>query len=283
MQRRKKTGRVLLILLGSLLVIGIVGALAMPTILQSAGLHPDYEGQRFLLPEGRALIIATNHDQLGDSGEETGVFASELTAPYYEFRDGGMTVDVASIKGGTIPFDPASFRRLMRTHYDDTFQSDADLQAKVGNSLAIAEVDFSEYDIVFFAGGWGAAYDLGFSEPLGEKVTEAWAAGAVVGGVCHGPLGLLKAFDESGSPLVKGRRVTAVTDKQVEELNITMTPQHPERELRAAGAEFEGKTAFRDFFATHTVVDGRLVTGQNQNSGAEVANLMMKVAGGTPR
>jgi putative intracellular protease/amidase len=77
--------------------------------------------------------------------------------------------------------------------------------------------------------------------------------------------------------------LTAVTDKQVEELGITMTPQHPERELRAAGAAFESATAFRDLFANHVVTDGRLVTGQNQNAGAEVANKMMQVAGGIRR
>jgi putative intracellular protease/amidase len=74
--------------------------------------------------------------------------------------------------------------------------------------------------------------------------------------------------------------LTAVTDKQVKELGISVTPQHPERELRAAGAVFEGRTAFRDFFADLTVVDGRLVTGQNQNAGPEVAQKMMQVAGG---
>jgi len=31
------------------------------------------------------------------------------------------------------------------------------------------------------------------------------------------------------------------------------------------------------------VIDGRIVTGQNQNAGAEVANQMMKVAGGNRR
>ena len=42
------------------------------------------------------------------------------------------------------------------------------------------------------------------------------------------------AKDEKGNPLVKDRRLTAVTDKQIRELRITKTPQHPERELRAA-------------------------------------------------
>jgi putative intracellular protease/amidase len=114
-------------------------------------------------------------------------------------------------------------------------------------------------------------------------MSEGYAGGAVVGGVCHGPLGLLKAVDENGNPLVEGRRIVAVTDKQVDELGINITPQHPETELRKAGANFESSTAFRDFFASHTVVDGRLVTGQNQNDGAEVAHLMMQVAGGTRR
>ena len=111
---------------------------------------------------------------------------------------------------------------------------------------------------------------------LGEKITQAWAQGKIVGGVCHGPLGLLKARDETGAPLVEGRRLTAVSDRQVAELGITETPMHPERDLRAAGAVYESSTAFRDFFASHVTVDGRLVTGQNQNDGTAVAQQMMK-------
>jgi putative intracellular protease/amidase len=247
------------------------------------GLHPEYRGQRYQLPEGKALIICTSQDRLGEDGDPTGVWGSELTAPYYEFRDSRMDVDVASIKGGRIPIDPKSMGYLTRTEYDARYLSDPELQEKVANSLLIDDIDFTRYDVIYLAGGWGAAYDLGFSKVLGRKITEAYAAGKVVGGVCHGPLGLLLARDENGRPLVEGRRMTAVTDKQVEELGITMTPQHPERELRAAGALFESATAFRDVFAHHVVTDGRLVTGQNQNAGAEVANKMMLAAGGNRR
>jgi hypothetical protein len=49
------------------------------------------------------------------------------------------------------------------------------------------------------------------------------------------------------------------------------------RHLRAAGARFESSTRFRDIFASHVTVDGRLVTGQNQNDGAETADRMMQV------
>ena len=113
---------------------------------------------------------------------------------------------------------------------------------------------------------------------LGRKISEAYAAGAILGSVCHGALGFLRATDEAGAPLVKGRRMTGVTDKQVEELGITITPQHPERELRQAGALFESRTAFKDMFANLTVVDGRVVTGQNQNAGAETAQKMIALA-----
>jgi putative intracellular protease/amidase len=280
---RKRVVTAILVAVGGLLIVGVVGVLAMPAIMHGLGLHPDYTGQRYLLPEGKALIIATNHDQLGEDGRETGVFGSELTAPYYEFLDARMQVDVASIEGGEIPWDPWSLQRALKTEYDDRYLADPVLQSKVEDSLSIHDLDLTEYDIVYLAGGWGAAYDLGYSEELGRKMSEAYAAGAVVGGICHGPLGLLLATDENGEPLVDGRRITAVTDKQVEELGISITPMHPERELRAAGALFESETAFQDIFANHVVVDGRIVTGQNQNAGPEVANLMIKGAGGTRR
>ena len=73
-----------------------------------------------------------------------------------------------------------------------------------------------------------------------------------------------------------------VGQRQVAQLGISMTPQHPERELRAAGALFESARAPLDLFADHTVVDGRLVTGQNQNAGTETAQKMLRAAGGTP-
>lgn len=259
---------------------GVLVVTALPAVLQSLARHPEFEGQRHLLPDGRALIIATSHDRLGEGGAATGVAASELTAPYYKFKGGWVGVDIASIRGVKIPFDPVTPSRFIRTPYDERFLDDPLPQRKVRNSMRI---DFKRYDVIHLAGGWGAAFDLAQSEPLGQRITEAWAAGKVVGGTCHGPLGLLRAKDENGQPLVRGRRVTGVTNKQVSELDISITPMHPERELRAAGAVLESATAFRDFFANHVAVDGRLVTGQNQNAGAEVANLMMKAAGGTRR
>ena len=245
-------------------------------VLQRAGLHQDSSSvQPFDLTGRRALIIATNHGSLG-VGRPTGVFASELTVPYYEFLDAGMTVTVTSPVGGEIPVDPLSLKPAIRTSADDRMLSDPALKAALSSSSALGDLDISQFEIVYLAGGWGAAFDLGTSSVVGEQVTKANANGAVLGGVCHGPLGLLHAKNSDGTPLVAGRRLTAVTDKQVRELGITSTPQHPERELRAAGAVFESKQRRRDFLANHWVIDGNLVTGQNQNAAHKVAQLMLE-------
>jgi hypothetical protein len=73
--------------------------------------------------------------------------------------------------------------------------------------------------------------------------------------------------------------MTGVTDKQIKQLGIEITPLHPETELRKAGAIFESQTKFIDFFATHVAVDDeqRFITGQNQNSGLEAAHTIMGV------
>lgn len=267
----------------SILLGGLFVWLGLPMLLRTLGLHPHYSGPVYSLPGKRALVITTSQATLGEGGKATGVFGSELTAPYYAFLDAGMQVDIASIKGGAVPIEPDSFLWLLAAPSDKRYLKDPQARAKVQASLPIDTLDLGQYEIIFLAGGWGAAYDLGTSARLGEQITQAWSAGRVIGGVCHGPLGLLLAKDVNGAPLVQGKRLTAVTDRQVKQLGITQTPQHPERELRAAGALFESRSALLDPFANHTTVDGRLVTGQNQNAGVETAQTMLRVAGGIPR
>ena len=271
------------------LAIGLAAiiTIALPTILHQAGIHPEYSGATTDLPGKRALIITTSHAVLNAPGETTGnatgVLASEMTHPYYTFVDGGMKVDIASIQGGEIPVDPQSFLRLIRSPEDDRYLADSAFQDQVKNSFKIDDVDISQYDIVFLSGGWGAAYDLGQSEVLGEKISQAYYSERVpvIGGVCHGVLGLIQAQDQTGNLLIAGRKMTGVTDRQIKQLDITITPLHPEAELRKAGVIYESSTALIDFFATHVTVDDeqRFVTGQNQNSGLETSHSMMAILG----
>jgi putative intracellular protease/amidase len=170
---------------------------------------------------------------------------------------------------------------MIRSPEDDRYLNDAIAQAKVKNSIPIRDVDIDQYDIVFISGGWGAAYDLAQSPMLAAKVSDSYYGdkAAMIGGVCHGVLGLVNALDRDGKLLIAGRRMTGVTDKQIKELGIELTPLHPETELRKAGVVFESQTAFRDIFATHVSIDDeqRFVTGQNQNSGLETAHNMMRI------
>jgi arylsulfatase A-like enzyme/putative intracellular protease/amidase len=251
-------------------------ALALRRLVQRFGMHPDdpEADPTLARPGRRALVVATNHGVL-DVGRPTGVFASELTVPYYAFRDAGMAVDVASPAGGTIPVDPMSLKPVLRCAADDRFLADPVLREQVTHSLAIGDVDVADYDLVYLAGGWGAAFDFGTSDDLARQVGRAHDLGLPIGGVCHGPLGLRNATTADGRPVVEGRRVSCVTDKQVQELGIASTPQHPETELRAKGAVIEVRHRFRDPFANHWVVDGNLVTGQNQNAGPMVARELL--------
>ncbi len=248
------------------------------SLVQKLGMHPaDAAADPGIdLMGRRAVIVCTNQAWL-DIGKPTGVFASEMTVPYYLFTDAGMDVDIASPAGGVVPVDPISLKPVLRSAHDDRFLVDDELRAKVTDSLAVAGLDMADYDLVYLAGGWGAAFDFGFSEPLADQVTRANQLGKVIGGICHGPLGLRNAKGVDGEPLVQGRRISAVTDKQVGELGIDSTPHHPETELRAMGALFESTTRFRDPLANHWVVDGDLVTGQNQNAGPMVAREMMQL------
>ena len=270
--------KILLIIISFVIVI----ALALPSILNLAGLHPKFDGETFNLQGKKALIIATNHGVLNKPGEidgkSTGLFLSELSIPYYDFKKANIKVDIASIKGGKIPLEPVPF--FIETTEDKKFKKDQETMNLLQNSIPIKDIDFTEYDIIFISGGWGAAYDLGFSELLGEKISDAYySSQAIIGGVCHGVLGFINAKNQDGGPLIAGRKMTGVTDKQLKELGIFFTPQHPEEELKKAGVIFQSETAFRDVFATLTVVDDekRFVTGQNQNSGHETAYRIMEI------
>ena len=112
-------------------------------LVQRLGMHPDDPEPAPLAAHGRrALVIATNHDRLAD-GTPTGVYASELTVPYYAFEDAGMYVDVASPLGGRIPVDPLSLKPVLRTEADDRYLGDDVLHSKLEESLAVGDLEMS--------------------------------------------------------------------------------------------------------------------------------------------
>jgi putative intracellular protease/amidase len=202
------------------------------------------------------------------------VTLEEADIPYFIYRDAGLEVDVASIKGGRIPEDGN-----ILSHWDCRLKHDAEAYSQFQHSLAVSDVNFSAYDIVYMAGGWGASWDLPTSEALGKGITEAFLAGKLLGSVCHGGLGFVNARKADGSLLVNGTRMTAVTDRQIDSLSKSKgwhEPHHPEAELRKRGAVYEAHHGIVEITASNVVVDdltsdGRIITGQNQNSACGVA------------
>jgi len=232
----------------------------------------------------RALIVTTSYGEpLQPSGKQSGLTLEEATAPYYTYLDAGCTVDIVSILGGAVPYsteDPNT-PSVVRFLHDD------DAMTKLNNSMIITEVDFADYDLVFMAGGWGAAFDLGYSVDLGTRVAGALEAGApLISSTCHGALGFVQANKTDGTPWVAGLKVTGVTNNQIEQLGIDgETPMHPETELVELGADYQcvhGTNLGGDVCATSTsceLGDGAgpiLFTGQNQNSACAAAQRQLE-------
>lgn len=245
--------------------------------------------ESYLLKGYKALIITTSQSSLDKIdkttgevvkvGKATGVYASEMTEPYYTFLDAQMEVDVASIAGGKIPIEKLSLLPIVRTEDDSRFLDDPVLKDKVNNSISIANIDINEYDIVFLSGGWGAAYDFAQSDALSLLMSQAYASKTILGAVCHGPLGLIGATKPDGSALVENVKMTGVTNKQLKQLMVGDTPKHPETELRNAKAKYEHNSGLIDMFKSHIVVDKEhlIVTGQNQKGGVEAAQSALKL------
>ena len=91
-------------IIATVLILIIVFFISLPTLLNKAGFILIMIVKNIISLEKKAVIISTSHSTLNKPGETTGkltgVFASELTVPYYEFTDSGIEVDIASIKGG---------------------------------------------------------------------------------------------------------------------------------------------------------------------------------------
>jgi putative intracellular protease/amidase len=237
----------------------------------------------------KALIITTSQatlDKVDQStgavikvGKATGVYASEMTEPYYTFADATVEVDIASILGGKIPIEKLSLLPFVRTDEDIRYLKDDILKNKVNNSIPIIDVTIAEYDIIFLSGGWGAAYDFAQSSDLASKISQAYDSKIILGAVCHGPLGFIGATKPDGSPLVENVKLTAVTNKQLKQLMVENTPRHPETELRKANAIYEHKSGLIDMFRSHVVVDTnhQIVTGQNQKGGIEAAQKALEL------
>jgi putative intracellular protease/amidase len=94
-----------------------------------------------------------------------------------------------------------------------------------------------------------------------------------VAAVCHGPAGLLTASRADGSWAFKGRELTGFSNEEETQAGFAgNAPWLLEDRLRISGARYVAKQAW----SPHVVVDGNLVTGQQNYSAGVTADATLK-------
>src|SRR5882757_6059522 len=85
----------------------------------------------------KILIIATSHEQLGNTGRKTGLWLEELAIPYFIFKEAGAVITLASPKGGPIPLDPKSESIIVSTAAIRRFQKDPEAISFLASSISL--------------------------------------------------------------------------------------------------------------------------------------------------
>jgi putative intracellular protease/amidase len=224
----------------------------------------------------KALFIITSN--------ETGAWLSEITHPYWHLTERGIDVDFASPDGGKVVWSPLSDPYGEGSQEPDDlvskgFLSDESLRTRLDNTMKLADVKLDDYEFVHVAGGQGATYDLFPNEDVARALEHFWARDKVVAAICHGAIALGNIPER-----VKGRKVTGYSlegDRALEQFfgSGFLIPHYPQKVLEDVGTEYSSVT----YTDPHVVVDGRLITGQNQQSASEYAiALLHLLAGDSP-
>ncbi|RDH74692.1 type 1 glutamine amidotransferase domain-containing protein [Mycolicibacterium moriokaense] len=211
------------------------------------------------------LFVATNAAVIGPHNRPTGFFFPEIAHPYHELDQSGIAVEFASPLGGKPPEDGFDDSDIVQTSF-----LAGKAYRRLSRSRKLAEVDVLDYDALFVPGGLGPMVDITGNPEVQDTVRRAWDAGLIVSAVCHGPSAFLGVTLEDGTPLVRGRRLTSFTTAEEIPYAGEDVPFDLEEALRAEGALFEQT----DPWQPKLVVDGRLITGQNPQSGTVVGKAL---------
>jgi len=214
----------------------------------------------------KMLIVLTSHSQLGDTDKITGFWLPELTHPYYELKDAGYVIDVASIQGGIAPIDPGSYDD--KDELNNRFLKDAVLMSKVIQSIPIKDIDPSDYSAVIYSGGSGTMWDFPNNEHVNRISKEIYESKGIVSAICHGPAALIDVKLSDGSYLVADKKIASFTNDEEADLEQTeILPFLLQDKLIERGAHH----VYGKSWVENVVVDGQLITGQNPASAKHVA------------
>lgn len=227
----------------------------------------------------KVLMVLTSHDQLGNTGRNTGFWLEELASPYYAFKDAGAEIVLASPKGGQPPLDPKSNEPAFQTDETRRFEADTQATAQLAKTVRLDSVNQAGFDAVFYPGGHGPLWDLAEDKDSAALIESFLAAGKPVALVCHAPGALRHVKTPEGRPLVEGKNVTGFSNSEEAAVELTeVVPFLVEDDLKAKGGLYSRGADW----APYVVSDGLLITGQNPASSAPAAEQLLKqlAAGG---
>ena len=120
-------------------------------------------------------------------------------------------------------------------------------------------------------------WDFANDAELNALIRRMYEGGKLVSAVCHGTAALQNVRLSNGDYLVQGKKGTGFRylDETVAGVK-RFVPYNLEKALKERGMVYSH--AFLPL-AGHTVVDGRLITGQNPNSATETAQAALEVLG----
>lgn len=231
---------------------------------------------------GKILMIASNPSVSKTTGWPIGVWYAELTHPYWVFTEAGYTVDIASLNGGEIKFDgfsdPEDESKYAAFDYISLgFKKDAAKMALAKNTLKLADVHTKDYKAIFVCGGQGPMYTMYKNPEILKFFSDFYQTGKPTAAICHGTCILLDAKLPNGKYLAEGKRWTGFANSEENYadayVGMKIQPFRIEDEARKMpNSKFEVAHMF-DAFA---IRDGNLITGQQQNSGAKAAELVLQ-------
>jgi putative intracellular protease/amidase len=233
----------------------------------------------------RILLIAGNAAVSPVTQWPVGFWWAELTHPYWEFTEAGYTVEIRSPDGGALQADGYSDPEDVSGYSAHDilslgFKRSPSHAALLADTPSIADVDVGAYDALFVTGGQSPMITFRGHAGMQALVARFHEASKVVALVCHATCLLLETRLSGGELLVHGKTWTGFADSEEAYadafVGMRIQPFWIETEARQiAGTNFVVDQRFRPF----AVRDGRLITGQQQFSGAAAARLVIESLG----
>lgn len=233
--------------------------------------------------KGKILMVASSPAVSTQTGWPIGFWAAELTHPLRVFQEAGYEVELASTAGGALMMDGYSNPTDASGYSAHDVISLGYMQLPwfnelLANTRKLTEVNPDDYAAIFLVGGQGPMFTFRGNVELQQLFAQFYDAGKPSAAVCHSTTLLLEARKRDGELIVAGKTWTGFANAEEDfadsAVGTKIQPYRIEDEARKLP-----NTTFKVAapFSSYAIADGNLITGQQQNSGAAAAELVVEM------